>query len=177
MYRLSGKFVQLISKCISGTFGFCHSIEDEFLLRYTNLGPIGLFISFIRKNNVLSTMWFYFSKMLNIEHRSIIKFFTRKGLNVFEINKELENAYKDSAPSYYTVAKWVAEFNDPEHGFEDAPRMGRFPSTITTQQNIEAVQRIVMRHRQVSVRCLAEELAIIHEVKDNQWGMKKVCTR
>ena len=40
-----GKFVQLISKCISETFGFCHSIENGFLLRYTNFGPIGSFLS------------------------------------------------------------------------------------------------------------------------------------
>ena len=113
--------------------------------------------------------------MLNIEHRPVIKFFTRKGLNAREISKELENVYKDSAPSYRTVAKWVTEFNNSEHGFEDVPRMGR-PSTITTQENIEAVQRIVMRHRQVSVHRLAEELVIIHEIMDNQLGMKKVYT-
>ena len=69
--------------------------------------------------------------MLNIEHRIVIKFFARKGLNVIEISKELKNVYKDSGPSYRSVTKWVAEFNDPEHGFEDAPRMG-CSSTITT---------------------------------------------
>ena len=118
--------------------------------------------------------------MSNIEHRAVIKFFTRRGLNTTEISKELDNVYKDSPPSYRTVAKWLAEFNDPEHGFEDAPRMGR-PLTITTQENIEAVERIVMRGRQISIRRLAEELAIpkntIHEIMDNQLGMKKVCTQ
>ena len=54
--------------------------------------------------------------------------------------------------------------------------MGR-PLTITTQENIEAVEQIVMRNRQVSVRRLAEELVIIYEVMDNQLSMKKVCTR
>ena len=82
--------------------------------------------------------------MLNIEHRIVIKFFIRKGLNITEISKKLDNVYKDSAPSYRTVAKWVAEFNNPERTFEDAPRMGH-PSTITTDENIEAVERIVMR--------------------------------
>ena len=43
--RLSGKFVQLVSKRISETFGFCHSIEGRFLLRYTNFGLIGSFPS------------------------------------------------------------------------------------------------------------------------------------
>ena len=59
--------------------------------------------------------------MLNIEHRTVIKFSMWKGLNTTKISKELDNVYKDSAPSYRTVAKWVAEFKDLERGFEDAP--------------------------------------------------------
>ena len=43
--RSSRKFVQLVSKCISETFGFCHSIEGGFLLRHTNFGPISSFTS------------------------------------------------------------------------------------------------------------------------------------
>ena len=79
-----------------------------------------------------------------------------------------------------TVAKWMAEFKDPERAFEDAPRRGR-PSAITTDENIEAVERIVMRNRQVSSRRVAYESAIpktiVHESINNQLGMKKVCTR
>ena len=116
--------------------------------------------------------------MLNIEHRAVIKFFTRKGLNTTEISKELDYVYKNSAPSYATVANWVTEFNNPERTLEDSPRMGR-PSTITSQENIEAVERIVMRNRQVSASCLPEELGIsktiIHEIMNNQLNMKKVC--
>ena len=55
------------------------------------------------------------------------------------------------------------------------------PSTITANENIEAVERIVMRDRQISIRRLAEELdiskTIIHEIMNNHMGMKKVCTR
>ena len=70
----------------------------------------------------------------------------------------------------------MTEFKDPEHGFEDAPRMSR-PSAITADENIEAVERIVMRDRQVSIRRLAEELTIIHEIMNNHMDMKKVCTQ
>ena len=70
----------------------------------------------------------------------------------------------------------MAEFKNSERDFEDVPRMRR-PSTITTDENIEAVERIVMRNRQVSVRRLAEELTIIHEIMNNQLGLKKVCTQ
>ena len=74
----------------------------------------------------------------------------------------------------------MAEFKDPESGFEDAPQMDH-PSTITANENIEAVKRIVMRDRQISIRHVAFELAIpktiIHEIMNNHMGMKKVCTR
>ena len=75
-----------------------------------------------------------------------MKFFIRKGLNATEISKELDNVCENSASSYHTVANWVAEFKNPERGFEDTPRMDR-PSIITTDENIEAVERIVMRNR------------------------------
>ena len=51
------------------------------------------------------------------------------------------------------------------------------PSTITADENIEAVERIVMGDRQISIRRLADELAIIHEIMNNHMSMKKVCTR
>ena len=125
-------------------------------------------------------MCLHFSKMSNIEHLAVIKFFTRRGLNAIEISKELDNVYKDSAPSYRTVTKWVAEFKDPKRTFEDAPRMGR-PSAITADENIEAVERIVMRDRQISICRVAYELGIpkttIHEIMNNHMGMKKVCIR
>ena len=117
-------------------------------------------------------MCLHFSKMSNIEHRAVIKFFTRKGLNAIGISKELDNVYKDSAPSDRTVAKWLAEFKDPERAFEDAPRMSR-PSIITADENIETVKRIVMRDRQISIRRLAEELTIIHEIMNNHLGMQE----
>ena len=33
-----------------------------------------------------------------------------------------------------------------------------------------------MRDRQISIRRLAEELTIVHEIMNNHMGMKKVCT-
>ena len=73
----------------------------------------------------------------------------------------------------------MAEFKNPERAFEDAPRMG-YPSTITADENIEAVERVVMGDRQISICRLAEELAIpkttIHEIMNTHMGMKKVCT-
>ena len=82
--------------------------------------------------------------MSNI-HRSS-SFFTRKGLNATEISKHLNSVYKDDAPSYCTIAKWVTEFKELERTFEDSPRTNH-PSTLATDKNTEAVERIVIRDR------------------------------
>ena len=63
--------------------------------------------------------------MTNTEHRTGIQFYTRKRLRAIESTKELLDIYGDSIPSYCTVAKWIAEFNDPIRALEDAPRSGR----------------------------------------------------
>ena len=57
------------------------------------------------------------------------------------------------------------------------------PSTITIDQSIETVERIVMHDRQISVRCIAHKLDIptttttVCEIMSNHLGMKKVSTR
>ena len=118
--------------------------------------------------------------MSNVEYRVVIKFFIRKSLNAIEISKELDSVYKDDAPSYSTIAKWVAEFKEPERGFKDSPRTSR-PSSITTDENIEAVEQIVMHDRPISLRHVVYALAIptttVYETMSDDLGMKKVSTR
>ena len=118
--------------------------------------------------------------MSNIEYRVIINFFTRKALNAIENSKELDSICKDVAPSYRIVAKWMGEFKESELAFEDSPRTGR-PSTLTTDENIEAVERIVMRDRQISVRRIGYELptptTTVYRIMSNHLDMKKVSTR
>ena len=115
----------------------------------------------------------------NVKYRAVIKFFIPKDLNVTELSKELDSVYKGDAPSYRTVTKWFDEFKDPERAFEDSPRTS-WPSTITTDENVEAVERIVMHDRQISIRHVTYELAIptttVCEVMSNYLGMKKVST-
>ena len=131
-------------------------------------------------STVFITVLIYLSDMSNIEHRAVIKFFGRKELNVAEITRELEDVYQDCAPAYRTVAKWVTELKDPTRGFENASRSGR-PTTTTTEENIKAVERIVMCDRQISVRRVADELdipkTIVHEIMTIHLGMRKVCVR
>ena len=94
--------------------------------------------------------------------------------------KSWTSVYNDDAPSYYTVAKCLAQFKDAKRGFEDSLRTD-CPSTITTYQNIQTVKRMIMHDWQISVRRLVYELSIptttVHEIMSNHLGMKKVSTR
>ena len=64
--------------------------------------------------------------------------------------------------------------------FEDAPRAGRLPTTIT-DQNIEAVDQVVIHDRQISIRRMADELNIpkssVHRIMNEHLDMKKGCTK
>ena len=82
--------------------------------------------------------------MSNTEYWTVIKFFTWKGLSETEIIKELVNVYGDSASSYCTVEKWVAEFIDPTRIFEDRLRSDR-STTPMIDESIRVVEEVVIR--------------------------------
>jgi hypothetical protein len=137
------------------------------------------FISFIRKKHFNGHVCLYFK---HVEYRvsSSYKVCHSLGLNAIDISKELGNVYLDSASSCRTVAKWEAELKDPKRGVEDAPLIGR-SSTMIINENIKAVEQIVMRDRQISVRRVSNELGIPktsgHKIMNDYLGMKKVSTR
>ena len=64
--------------------------------------------------------------------------------------------------------------------FQHASRSGRL-ATTTTEENIQAMERIVKRDRQVSVRRAPDELGIpktiVHEIMTMHLCMRKVCVR
>ena len=64
--------------------------------------------------------------------------------------------------------------------FEDSPRTDPL-STITPDQNIQAVKRIVIHNRQISVRRVAYEsdmpTTTVYGIMSNHLGMKKISTR
>ena len=90
------------------------------------------------------------------------------------------SVYNDDAPSYLTVTRCPAQFKHPQSAFEVSLRTGP-TSIITTDQNIEAVEQMVMRDQQISVRRMAYKLAIptttVYEIISNHLGMKKVSTK
>ena len=70
------------------------------------------------------------------EQRTIAKFYARLGKSIEEVTNDLVKVYEGKAVASRTIRKWVRQ------SAEDDQREGR-PSTSTTQNQTEEVQRMV----------------------------------
>jgi len=75
------------------------------------------------------------------------------------------------------VYKWYKLFQDGREDANDEPRSGR-PSTSTTDENVQAVKKIVLENRRITIREVAEDVGIslgsCHEIFSNVLGMSRV---
>ncbi|GBP15649.1 Mariner Mos1 transposase [Eumeta japonica] len=72
------------------------------------------------------------SKLSNIEHRAVIKYFVKKGKAPKEIFEDMVSVLQESAPSYTMVKKWARLFQQGRESCEDDPGPGR-PVTESMQ--------------------------------------------
>src|SRR5436190_23298789 len=118
--------------------------------------------------------------MEKIEYRAVIKFLHLKGNTSAQIKAELDAVYGDSAPSFATVKRWVAEFKRGRTSLADDERSGR-PTTATTIDNIEEIHQMVMDNRRIKVREIAEAIGISKErvchILTEELGMRKLTAR
>jgi hypothetical protein len=77
------------------------------------------------------------------EFRFYIKTEFKLGKQTMEIFKQLKVIYYDQAPSYATVARWVALFINNRESIEDDSHSGR-PIKGVTQDKFEAVSKVIM---------------------------------
>ena len=79
--------------------------------------------------------------MLKRETHSIFKC-VKLGFDATSIHADFISVLGEQAPSYPTVARWVARFKEGREDLEDDERIGR-PITMTTQTNIELVRAVI----------------------------------
>jgi len=111
----------------------------------------------------------------NMEKRAVIKFLFLQGKAPKEIHAILTETLGEHAPSYGTVKNWVAQFKRGDFATCDAPRPGR-PKTSTNPEIIDQIHELILEHRRISAKSIAEQLgvsrewvgSIIHEDLDMQ---------
>lgn len=104
--------------------------------------------------------------MDKIEQRAVIKYLFKKGLTPKNIHNDMTETLGESAPSYTTVKKWVAEFKRGRESIEDDPRSGR-PTTSTTPENIHKVCDLILENRRLTIKEIADTIGISYERTQN----------
>ena len=118
--------------------------------------------------------------MDEIWHCGVIRYLQKKGLTTKEIHADMVSTLGNDAPALSTVKKWAAEFKRGRESLEDDPK-SRYPSTATTQENIDRIHQMVMNDRRLTISHLANVISISRErvenILHNKLGMSKVSAR
>ena len=91
--------------------------------------------------------------------RSMIYYDFRCGLSQKQSIARLFSAFGDEAPSKSTVQRWFADFNLGRSSLSHASGPGR-PKTAMTQENIDAVCKLILEDRHVTYEQIETTLGI-----------------
>lgn len=91
--------------------------------------------------------------------RSMIYYDFHCGLSQQQRIARLFSAFGNEAPSKSTVHRWFAEFNLGRSSLSHASGAGR-PKTAITQENVDAVQKLIEEDRHVTYREIQTSLGI-----------------
>ncbi|TLO45018.1 transposase [Acinetobacter baumannii] len=112
--------------------------------------------------------------------RAMIYYDFRSGLTQKQCVDRMISAFGDEAPSKTTIYRWFAEFQRGRVKLSDDPRQGR-PKTAVTQENVDAVRKLIEEDRHVTYREIQATLDIgmsqIQIILHEQLGVKKLFSR
>jgi len=97
----------------------------------------------------------------NIETRAVIKFFFPARQGDKGNSPHSKRILGVHAPSNATVKNWVAQFKHGYFSICDVPRPG-WPKTVTTQEIIDQIHKLISEDRRISAKSIAEQLGISH---------------
>uniref|UniRef100_A0AAF5I371 Mos1 transposase HTH domain-containing protein n=1 Tax=Strongyloides stercoralis TaxID=6248 RepID=A0AAF5I371_STRER len=104
------------------------------------------------------------------EIKEVIKYFLNKDLSATEIKADLDGTLRNSASSFVTLKKWVAEFRRGRTSIKVADRLGR-PTIATSEKIVQKVHKIIMGNCRLKFTGIAETVGIS---KDNAPSHKPV---
>ena len=89
-------------------------------------------------------------------------------------------AYGEATLDRSNVYRWYKMFSEGREDVNDEERAGR-PSTSTTDEKINEVEKMVLANRRITVREVAEDLNIsigsCHSIFINDLGMRRVAAK
>ncbi|XP_053411309.1 histone-lysine N-methyltransferase SETMAR-like [Nycticebus coucang] len=118
---------------------------------------------------------------LGREHfRAMIFYDFKSGLNQTQSLERLHRAFGDLTPSRATIFRWFQEFRRGRTSLRDEERSGR-PATAVTEENIAAVEKMVRKNSQVTIKDIEAALQIgspaVSKILHNYLRVRKVLSR
>ena len=89
-------------------------------------------------------------------------------------------AFGESTLSEINIYKWYKQFKEGREDVNDNPRPGRL-STSTTDESVEAVKKMILENRRITIRKVAEEVGMsvdaCHAIFSDVLGMRRVSAK
>jgi hypothetical protein len=89
------------------------------------------------------------------EMRGVIRFLFAEGVKPVEIIRGMQAQYGDNSLSSSKICEWIDHFKKGRTSVCDEERSGR-PSTSRTENNIQAVERLIRKNRRITVDDIAK---------------------
>ena len=108
------------------------------------------------------------------------QFCVKNGIKCSKTLEMLKMAYGECTVSQKSVYKWYKLLKEGREEVNDDARFGR-PSTSTTNENTEAVKKIVMEIRRITIREVVEYFGISvgsgHAIFSDTLSLKRVAVK
>ncbi|UYV70649.1 hypothetical protein LAZ67_8000164 [Cordylochernes scorpioides] len=115
-----------------------------------------------------------------IDQRTCIKFCVKNEIKCADAFRMLTVAYGEATLDRSNVYRWYKMFSEGRENVNDEGRAGR-PSTSTTDEKINEVEKMILANRRITVREVAEDLNIsigsCHSIFINDLGMRRVAAK
>ncbi|UYV75720.1 hypothetical protein LAZ67_13001110 [Cordylochernes scorpioides] len=115
-----------------------------------------------------------------MDQRTCIKFCVKNEIKCADAFRMLTVAYGEATLDRSNVYRWYKMFSEGREDVNDEKRAGR-PSTSTTDEKINEVEKMILANRQITVREVAEDLNIsigsCHSIFINDLGMIRVAAK
>ncbi|UYV66819.1 hypothetical protein LAZ67_4002984 [Cordylochernes scorpioides] len=115
-----------------------------------------------------------------MDQRTCIKFCVKNKINCADAFRMLTVAYGEATLDRSNVYRWYKMFSEGREDVNDEERAGR-PSTSTTDEKINEVEKMILANRRNTVREVSEDLNIsigsCHSIFINDLGIRRVAAK